>query len=96
MRLAGEWNWWSPRPLRRIYQRWGISEHDGDEGAGHDLVPASPAGANGAGNGDATGRAVTVAERGHGREDGPSDADAASSPDDDHDARIHQLDAHRR
>ena len=27
MRLAGDWNWWAPRPLRRIYERWGISEH---------------------------------------------------------------------
>ena len=27
MRLAGEWNWWAPRPLRRVYERWGISEH---------------------------------------------------------------------
>jgi len=27
MRLAGEWNWWAPGPLRRIYQRFGISEH---------------------------------------------------------------------
>jgi RND superfamily putative drug exporter len=38
MRLAGEWNWWSPRPLRRIYERWGISEHvdldDEDDGDG--------------------------------------------------------------
>jgi putative drug exporter of the RND superfamily len=27
MRLAGEWNWWAPRPLRRFHDRWGISEH---------------------------------------------------------------------
>jgi RND superfamily putative drug exporter len=27
MRLAGEWNWWAPGPLRRFYQRFGISEH---------------------------------------------------------------------
>jgi RND superfamily putative drug exporter len=26
MRLFGEWNWWAPRPLRRIQQRWGFSE----------------------------------------------------------------------
>ncbi|HEV7762943.1 MAG TPA: MMPL family transporter, partial [Acidimicrobiales bacterium] len=36
MRLAGEWNWWAPGPLRRFHERWGISEHvdlddDGDE-----------------------------------------------------------------
>jgi putative drug exporter of the RND superfamily len=28
MRLAGEWNWWSPRPLRRLHDRVGISEHE--------------------------------------------------------------------
>jgi RND superfamily putative drug exporter len=27
MRLAGEANWWAPRPLRRLYERYGISEH---------------------------------------------------------------------
>jgi uncharacterized membrane protein YdfJ with MMPL/SSD domain len=26
MRLFGEWNWWAPKPLRRIYLRLGISE----------------------------------------------------------------------
>jgi putative drug exporter of the RND superfamily len=26
MRLLGDWNWWAPAPLRRIHQRWGISE----------------------------------------------------------------------
>ncbi|MGH9227461.1 MAG: MMPL family transporter [Acidimicrobiales bacterium] len=26
MRLAGEANWWAPRPLRRLQQRWGIRE----------------------------------------------------------------------
>jgi RND superfamily putative drug exporter len=36
MRLAGEWNWWAPGPLRRFHDRWGISEHvdldDSDDG----------------------------------------------------------------
>jgi len=27
MRLAGDWNWWAPGPLRRFHERWGISEH---------------------------------------------------------------------
>jgi RND superfamily putative drug exporter len=31
MRLAGEANWWAPKPLRRIYDRWGISESVQDE-----------------------------------------------------------------
>jgi len=26
MRLFGEWNWWAPKPLRRIYLRFGFSE----------------------------------------------------------------------
>lgn len=26
MRLAGDWNWWAPGPLRRLHDRWGISE----------------------------------------------------------------------
>jgi RND superfamily putative drug exporter len=26
MRLAGDWNWWSPRPLRRLYARVGLRE----------------------------------------------------------------------
>jgi RND superfamily putative drug exporter len=40
MRLAGEVNWWAPRPMRRFYERYGIAEHDipaedtGDDGPG--------------------------------------------------------------
>jgi RND superfamily putative drug exporter len=26
MRLLGDWNWWAPRPLRRLYRRIRISE----------------------------------------------------------------------
>jgi RND superfamily putative drug exporter len=26
MRLAGDWNWWAPGPLRRLHDRWGVSE----------------------------------------------------------------------
>lgn len=26
MKLAGEWNWWAPGPLRRVHERFGISE----------------------------------------------------------------------
>ena len=26
MRLLGDWNWWAPRPLRRLQQRFGLSE----------------------------------------------------------------------
>jgi len=28
MRLAGEANWWAPRPLRRLYERIGFTETD--------------------------------------------------------------------
>ncbi len=27
MRLAGGWNWWAPKPLRRLHDRIGISDH---------------------------------------------------------------------
>jgi RND superfamily putative drug exporter len=30
MRLAGNWNWWAPGPLRRFYERYGISDHGAD------------------------------------------------------------------
>ena len=26
MALLGEWNWWSPRPLRRLHDRIGLDE----------------------------------------------------------------------
>jgi RND superfamily putative drug exporter len=40
MRLAGEFNWWAPAPLRRLYHRVGLSETEGER------VPAvAPAGA---------------------------------------------------
>jgi RND superfamily putative drug exporter len=26
MRLAGKWNWWAPRPLARLHQRFGLSD----------------------------------------------------------------------
>jgi AcrR family transcriptional regulator len=28
MKLAGEANWWAPRPLRRLHDRWGLSDAD--------------------------------------------------------------------
>jgi uncharacterized membrane protein YdfJ with MMPL/SSD domain len=30
MKLLGEWNWWAPRPLRRIHQRVGLHEAPAD------------------------------------------------------------------
>jgi RND superfamily putative drug exporter len=43
MRLAGDWNWWAPGPLRRLHDRWGISETvdlDGEDGDDdHDDTP---------------------------------------------------------
>jgi RND superfamily putative drug exporter len=26
MRLAGRWNWWAPKPLARLHERFGLSE----------------------------------------------------------------------
>jgi RND superfamily putative drug exporter len=37
MRLAGDANWWAPAPLRRLYERYGISE-----GESVDLRAAQP------------------------------------------------------
>lgn len=30
MTLLGEWNWWAPAPLRRLHDRFGLRESDGD------------------------------------------------------------------
>jgi putative drug exporter of the RND superfamily len=39
MRLAGNANWWAPRPLRAIYDRFGLKEHD----TLPDVPPPTPA-----------------------------------------------------
>jgi RND superfamily putative drug exporter len=31
MELLGKWNWWAPKPLRRLHERFGISESTGHE-----------------------------------------------------------------
>ena len=31
MRLLGDWNWWAPAPLARLYQRLGLAENSGVE-----------------------------------------------------------------
>jgi RND superfamily putative drug exporter len=28
MELLGKWNWWAPRPLRKLHRRFGVSEHE--------------------------------------------------------------------
>ncbi len=46
MRLLGRTNWWAPRPLRRLYARYGISEGDGPGagvGAAQPVAAAKPA-----------------------------------------------------
>ena len=40
MELLGKWNWWAPRPLRRLHERFGLSESDGEP-----LPPAATEGA---------------------------------------------------
>jgi RND superfamily putative drug exporter len=30
MELLGEWNWWAPKPLRRLHERFGLSETTGE------------------------------------------------------------------
>jgi RND superfamily putative drug exporter len=46
MRLAGEWNWWAPGPLRRFHDRFGVSEHVDLDGptAPPSVAPARPRG----------------------------------------------------
>jgi uncharacterized membrane protein YdfJ with MMPL/SSD domain len=34
MELLGKWNWWAPRPLRRLHERWGINESGSERVAG--------------------------------------------------------------
>jgi RND superfamily putative drug exporter len=41
MRLAGELNWWAPRPLKRIYERWGFSEAPSEPGEDLEPIPAT-------------------------------------------------------
>ncbi|HEX9967529.1 MAG TPA: MMPL family transporter [Solirubrobacterales bacterium] len=42
MRLFGEWNWWAPRPLRRLQERYGFSEGESaPAGAGPAPEPGS-------------------------------------------------------
>ncbi len=38
MRLLGEWNWWAPEPLRKIYERFGL--HEAPSHHPHNVVPA--------------------------------------------------------
>jgi RND superfamily putative drug exporter len=44
MRLAGEANWWAPRPLRAVYERFGLTEHVvlEDDAAVEDGLGVSP------------------------------------------------------
>jgi hypothetical protein len=37
MRVLGRWNWWAPKPLARLHERFGI-----DEGGMVDAHPAKP------------------------------------------------------
>jgi len=46
MALLGSWNWWAPRPLRRLYWRFGVSESLPESAlaarGGRDGYPAAP------------------------------------------------------
>jgi RND superfamily putative drug exporter len=33
MRLLGDWNWWAPAPLVRLYRRLGLGEGSGATGS---------------------------------------------------------------
>jgi putative drug exporter of the RND superfamily len=40
MRLFGEWNWWAPRPLRRLQERYGFTEGEGPSARGPQAAAA--------------------------------------------------------
>ena len=42
MRLAGDANWWAPAPLRRLYQRIGLSESEGEMAGALAPAPVGP------------------------------------------------------
>jgi RND superfamily putative drug exporter len=42
MKLAGTANWWAPKPLRKIYERWGFSE----SGAPREVAPTHAGGSS--------------------------------------------------
>ena len=74
MRLAGEANWWAPRRLRRIYERFGISETE--------APPVADAGAEtAAGTGEpADQTAHQAADQAADRADGAPDGSTAREP----------------
>jgi putative drug exporter of the RND superfamily len=41
MRLFGEWNWWAPRPLRRLQERFGFSEGEAEPPGGEPVTEAT-------------------------------------------------------
>lgn len=43
MHVLGGWNWWAPKPLARLHDRFGISESGEPEPESHRKVPASVA-----------------------------------------------------
>ena len=43
MRLLGRANWWAPRPLRRLYARYGLAEEDDGPAPAAGTVPVSAA-----------------------------------------------------
>jgi uncharacterized membrane protein YdfJ with MMPL/SSD domain len=34
MELLGHWNWWAPKPLRRLHDRFGLSDTSPEPAAG--------------------------------------------------------------
>ena len=40
MQVMGKWNWWAPRPLARLHERFGLSEGGPGAPVGADARPA--------------------------------------------------------
>ena len=47
MKIAGRANWWAPAPLRRLHDRFGISEADADPDSESDGQPDGDKGSSG-------------------------------------------------
>jgi RND superfamily putative drug exporter len=78
MRLAGEANWWAPAPLRRLHERFGISEHvDLDGATAPEGVATATSMATGAPDPAGATEPLVVVDDGRGHRGGADDPEGA-------------------
>ncbi len=77
MRLAGEANWWAPAPLRRLHERFGLSEggHDDHDPTDHDPTDPTDSGTDDDGS---AGGGSDVVPAGNDRRRGPRELVASA------------------